>query len=178
MKYSKWVANLVPVRKKNGDIRLCVDLRALNKESVKDNFPLPNMELMLQQVVGSQMMSLLDGFSGYNKIKVKSHDRYKTTFTTRWGTFSYERMPFGLISVGATFQRGMHIAFDDLIGVILQVYLDDLTVHSQFCEDHFSHLCQVFIHCRKYGMSLNPNKYFFGASSGKASWSCCIRSRY
>jgi len=75
VKYSEWVANLVHVRKTNGDIRLCVDFYALNKASVKDNFPLPNMELILQQVVGSQMVSLFDKFSGYNQIKVKSLDR-------------------------------------------------------------------------------------------------------
>lgn len=113
------------------------------------------------------MKSLLDGFSRYNQIKVKPLDRYKTTFTTRWGTFAYDRMSFGLVNVGATFQRTMHIAFDDLIGVILQVYHDDLTVHSRFRTDHFSHLWQVFLRCRKYGMSLNPNKYVFGASAGK-----------
>jgi hypothetical protein len=68
VKYYEWVSNLVPVQKKNGDIRLCVDFCALNRASVKDNFPLPNMELILQQVARSQMMSLLDGFSGYNQI--------------------------------------------------------------------------------------------------------------
>jgi hypothetical protein len=73
------------------------------------------MEMVLQQVTWSQMMSLLDGFFGYNKIKVKRIDRYKTTFITRWGTFAYERMPFGLYNVGATFQRVMQIDFDDLI---------------------------------------------------------------
>jgi hypothetical protein len=57
------------------------------------------MEVILQQVTGSQMMSLLDGFFGYNQIKVKRIDRYKTTFITRWGTFSYEHMPFGLMQV-------------------------------------------------------------------------------
>ena len=97
------------------------------------------MELILQQVVGSQMMSLLDGFSGYNQIKVKRLDRYETTFTTRWGTFAYDRMPFGMVNAGAMFQRAMHIAFDDLIGVILQVFLDDLKSHSRFRTDHFSH---------------------------------------
>jgi hypothetical protein len=71
VKYSEWVSNLVPVRKTTGHIRLCVDFCALNRESVKDHFPLPNMDMILQQVVGSQIMSLLDGFSGYNQIKVK-----------------------------------------------------------------------------------------------------------
>jgi plastocyanin len=79
----------------------------LNGEIVKDHFPLPDMEMILQQVGGSQMMSLLDGFSGYNQIKVKRNDRYKTTFTTCWGTFSYACTPFGLSNVGATFQRAM-----------------------------------------------------------------------
>jgi hypothetical protein len=102
------------------------------------------MELILQQVAGSQMMSLLDGFSGYNQIRVKRDDKYKTTFTTRWGTFAYERMPFGLINAGATFQRAMQIAFDDLIGKIIQIYLDDLTVYSRNRQDHFDHLRKVF----------------------------------
>jgi hypothetical protein len=65
------------------------------------------MEMILQHVAGSQMMSLLDGFSGYNQIKVKRTDRYKTTFTTCWGTFAYEGMPFGLTNACATFQRDM-----------------------------------------------------------------------
>jgi ribonuclease HI len=167
VKYSDWVSNLVPVRKTTGQIRLCVDFRALNRASVKDHFPLPNMEMILQQVAGSQMMSLLDGFSGYNQIKVKRTDRYKTTFTTRWGTFSYEHMPFGLSNAGATFQRDMQIDFDDLIGKIIQVYLDDLTVYSKNRLDHFGHLRKVLMRCRKFGISLNPSKSIFGVTKGK-----------
>jgi hypothetical protein len=134
---------------------------------VKDNFPLPNMEMILQQVAGSQMMSLLDDFSGYNQIRVKRTDKYKTTFTTRWGTFSYEQMPFGLSNAGATFQRAMQIAFDDLIGKIIQIYLDDLTVYSKTRSDHFDHLKKVFLRCRKFGISLNPSKSIFGVTQGK-----------
>jgi hypothetical protein len=77
------------------------------------------------------MMSLLDGFSRYNQIRVKRSDKYKTTFTTQWGTFTYERIPFGLINTGATFERAMQITFDDLIGKIFQIYVDDLTVYSK-----------------------------------------------
>lgn len=87
------------------------------------------MELILQQVAGSQMMFLLDEFSGYNQIRVKRIDKYKTTFTSRWGTFSYEWIPFGLSNAGAIFQRAMQIDFDDLICKIIQIYLDDLTVN-------------------------------------------------
>jgi hypothetical protein len=129
--FSEWFSNLVPVRKETVQIQLCIDFCALNRDSIKDNFPLPNMEMILQQVAGSQMMFLLDGFFRYNQIKVKRIDRYKTTFTTRWGTFSYEHMPFVLSNAGATFQRAMQIAFEDLISKIIQVYLDDLFVYSK-----------------------------------------------
>jgi hypothetical protein len=131
VKYSKWDSNLVLVRKTTGQIRLCIDFHTLNRASIKDHFPLPNMEMILQQVAGSQMMTLLDGFSGYNQIKVKRVDKYKTTFITRWGTFAYEHMPFGLSNAGATFQRDMQIAFDDLIDKIIHIYLDDLVVYSK-----------------------------------------------
>jgi hypothetical protein len=119
VKYSAWVSNFIPIRKLTGQIRLCVDFHALNRASIKDHFPLPNMEMILQQVEGSQMMSLLDGFFGYNQIKVKRADKYKTTFITHWCTFSYECMPFILSHAGATFQRAMQISFDDLIGKII-----------------------------------------------------------
>jgi len=112
------------------------------------------------------MMSLLYGFLGYNHFFINPWDRYKTTFTTRWGTYAYHRMPFGIINDGATFQRAMHIYSDDLIGVIIQIFLDDLTVHSHKRADHFEHLWQVFLRCRKYGISLNPINYIFGTSDG------------
>ena len=66
LKYSSWVANLVPVRKKNREIRLCVDFRNLNRSSLRDNYPLPKIEQVLQQVVGARRISVVDGFSGYN----------------------------------------------------------------------------------------------------------------
>jgi hypothetical protein len=104
LRYSEWVANLVPMRKKNGEIKLCVDFRNLNRSSKKDNYPLPKMEHILQRVTGSSRMSMIDGFSGYNQISVFPEDREKTTFTTPWGTFMYAKIPFGLMNAGATFQ--------------------------------------------------------------------------
>lgn len=86
------------VRKKNGEIRLCVDFRNLNVACEKDNYALPNMETLLQRVTRSGMMSMLDGFSGYNQVLVKKKDQHKTAFTTPWGTFEYLRMPFGLLN--------------------------------------------------------------------------------
>ena len=102
--HSRWLANVVPVRKKKGEIRICIDFRNLNKVSLKDNYPLPKMDHILQKVVGSQRMSMLDGFSRYNQVLVHPYNHEKITFTTPWGTFMYSKMPFGLMNASATFQ--------------------------------------------------------------------------
>ena len=75
LRYSSWVENLVPVRKNNGEIRMCVDFRNLNRSSLKDNYPLPKIEQILQKVVGAQRISMVDGFSGYNQIAMHIDDR-------------------------------------------------------------------------------------------------------
>jgi hypothetical protein len=167
VRHSAWVENLVPVRKKSGEIRLCVDFWNLNRASEKDNYPVPPMEQLLQTVSGSEIFSLLDGFSGYNQVLVSEEDHLKTTFRTKWGTFAYKRMPFGLINAGETFQRAMDVAFRGLINRCVVVYLDDVTVYSKNREEHIQHLTQIFERCRKYGISLNPKKTIFGVEEGK-----------
>lgn len=129
MRHSKWVSNIVPVRKKNGDIHICIDFRNLNKACQKDNVPLPSMEQVLQSVAGSKLMSCLEGFLGYNKILVHPEGRLKTMFRTKWGTYSYQKIPFGLMNAGATFYRAMDIAFKGFINKTVVVYLNDITIH-------------------------------------------------
>jgi ribonuclease HI len=167
LRYSEWVANLVPVRKKNGEIRLCVDFRNLNRSSRKDNYPLPKMEHILQRVTGASRISMIDGFSGYNQISVLPEDREKTTFTTPWGTFMYAKMPFGLMNAGATFQRAMDIAFIGERDKFVVIYLDDITVFSKSDKEHCCHLRKVFLKCRSFGISLNPKKSLFAMKEGK-----------
>jgi hypothetical protein len=82
LRYFEWVANLVLVIKKNGEIRLCVDFSNLNRSSLKDNYPLPKMDHVLEKVVGDNIMSMIDGFSGYNQIVVHQDDKEKSAFTT------------------------------------------------------------------------------------------------
>ena len=91
LRYSEWVSNLVSVRKKTGEIGLCIDFKNLNKASLKDNYPLPKMDHILQRVVGSKRIYFLDGFSSYNQVLVHPDDQHKTTFTTPRGTFMYCR---------------------------------------------------------------------------------------
>jgi len=146
------------MRKKTGEIHLYIDFRNLNKVSLKDNYPLPKMDHILQRVVGASRMSLLDGYSGYNQIVVHEDDQDKTAFTTPWGNFHYAKMPFGLKNMGATFQQAMDLAFANEKDGFLVVYLDDLTVFSKSDEEHMYHLKTVFQKCRKYGLSLNLKK--------------------
>jgi hypothetical protein len=80
LRYSEWVANVVLVRKKSADIRLCVDFRNLNKSFLKENYPLPKMDHILEKVVGENRMSMINGFFGYNQIAVNEHDKEKNNF--------------------------------------------------------------------------------------------------
>jgi hypothetical protein len=103
MRHTQWVSNLVPVRKKSDEIRLCVDFCNLNRVSDKDNYRVPPMEQILQQVSNSERLSLVDGFSGYNQVLMSPPNQLKNTFRTPWGTYSYRNMPFGIINFGANF---------------------------------------------------------------------------
>lgn len=98
---------------------------------------------------------------------MEEEDQYKIAFTTPWGTFSYNRMPFGLINVGATFQRAMDLSFGDLKNKIIVVYLDDLTIFSKKRKYHLGDLAKVLQRCRDHDISLNPKKLVFCVTQGK-----------
>uniref|UniRef100_A0A2N9GB75 Uncharacterized protein n=1 Tax=Fagus sylvatica TaxID=28930 RepID=A0A2N9GB75_FAGSY len=140
--YSDWVANIVPVPKKDGKVRMCVDYRDLNRASPKDNFPLPHIDTLVDNTATNVVFSFMDGFSGYNQIKMAEEDKSKTAFVTHWGTFVYDVMPFGLKNAGATYQRAMVTLFHDMI-------------HHEIER------------LKKYQLRLNPNKCAFGVTSGK-----------
>uniref|UniRef100_A0A2N9GAJ7 RNA-directed DNA polymerase n=1 Tax=Fagus sylvatica TaxID=28930 RepID=A0A2N9GAJ7_FAGSY len=100
--HPRWLSNIVPVKKKNGQIRCCVDFRNLNKACPKDEFPLPNMDLLIDSAAGHAMFSFMDGFSGYNQIRMSTRDAEKTAFRTPIGNFYYTVMPFAKASAIAT----------------------------------------------------------------------------
>jgi hypothetical protein len=137
LSYSDRIDNLFPVRKKKGEINLCVDFKKLNMCCIKENYPLPKMEHILQRVTGSVRISMIHGFSGYNHIYVLLEDKEKKTFTTPWGTFIYSKIPFGIMNSWATFQRAMDIAFIGDKDKFVVIYLDDITMFSQFDQEHF-----------------------------------------
>lgn len=167
VEYPEWVANIVPVPKKDGKVRMCVDYRDLNRASPKDDFPLPHIDMLVDNTAGNHMFSIMDGFSGYNQIKLFWDDKEKTCFITLWGTFCYKVMPFGLKNAGATYQRAMVTLFHDLMHKEMEVYVDDMIVKSRSDEDHIRILEKVFKRLRKYQLKLNPTKCTFGITSGK-----------
>ena len=103
IQHPKWLSNVVPVKKKNGQIRYCVNFRNLNKVCPKDEFPLPNIDLLVDLAAGSSMLLFMDGYSGYNQICMAAKDAEKTTFGTLIKIFYYTVMPFGLKNTGATY---------------------------------------------------------------------------
>ena len=100
VKYSTWLANTIPVKKKNGKWQMCIDFTDLNKACPKDDFPLPRIEKVVDDAANSQMMSLLDCFLGYHQIWTRKEDEEKTSFTTPFGTYYIVRMPEGLKNAG------------------------------------------------------------------------------
>uniref|UniRef100_A0A2N9GV57 Integrase catalytic domain-containing protein n=1 Tax=Fagus sylvatica TaxID=28930 RepID=A0A2N9GV57_FAGSY len=113
------------------------------------------------------VFSFMDGFSGYNQIKMAEEDKSKTAFITHWGTFVYDVMPFGLKNAGATYQRAMVTLFHDMIHHEIEVYVDDMIAKSRTAQDHLTDLRKLFQRLKKYQLRLNPNKCAFGVTSGK-----------
>ncbi|XP_075674961.1 uncharacterized protein LOC142644177 [Castanea sativa] len=167
VKYPTWVSNIIPVRKKNGQIRVCVDFRDLNRACPKDEFPLPLTEIMVDATVGHEALSFMDGFSGYNQICMAPKDEELTAFRTLKGVYCYKVMPFRLKNAGATYQRGMQRIFDDLLHMNVECYVDDLVVKSKKRIEHLQDLRQVFERLRRYQLKMNPMKCAFGVTSGK-----------
>jgi len=165
--YPEWLANPVLVKKKNGKWRVCIDFTNLNEACPKDPFPLPRIDQTVDATAGSELLSFMDAYSGYNQIQMYPPDQEKTAFLTDRGIYCYKMMPFGLKNAGATFQRMVDHVFKDLIGKTMSVYVDDMIVKSSQRTDHLQHLEEAFSRLRKYQIKLNPEKCTFGVASGK-----------
>ena len=130
------------VPKKNGKIRVCVDYRNLNAVTVTDAFPLPFTNNVLDAVAGHDMYSFLDGFTGYNQVRMHLDDQEKTTFVTDWGVYVVVVMMFRLKTTPTTFQRAITEIFGDYIPAFMQVFLDDFGMYRTAAQhSHHLRLC-------------------------------------
>ena len=155
-----WLSPMVIIPKKNGTSRICVDFRKLNAATKKDHYPLPYMEEIIDEVAGHEMYSFLDCFSGYYQVAMAEQDKNKTAFSTEWGPYQFERMPFGAKNAPMTFQRVMELIFRPYLKRFFRIYLDDGTVYGPM-QEYITHLRQIFQACRANGVSLNADKYMF-----------------
>jgi hypothetical protein len=107
-----------------------MDYRELNRATKKYHFPLPFVDQVLDSLFGKEYFSFLDGYSGYNQIRIAPEDQDKTTFTSPWGTFAYSVLPFGLCNAPATFQRVVISIFADISHNTMEIYMDDFTTYG------------------------------------------------
>ncbi|KAK3101184.1 hypothetical protein FSP39_001606 [Pinctada imbricata] len=159
---SPWASNVVLCRKKNGQLRMCVDYRQLNKRTIKDAYALPRIDDILDSLLGNTFFTVLDMKSGYHQIEITDEHKERTAFTVGpLGFYEYVRMPFGLANAPATYQRLMEDCFAGLNMEICFIYLDDLIVFSKTYEEQLDRLEKVFTRMREEGLKLSPSKCEF-----------------
>ncbi|GBG72683.1 hypothetical protein CBR_g12251 [Chara braunii] len=149
------------VRKKNKDLRLCIDYRKLNAQTIKNAGPLPRISDLLERLGGAKFFSKLDLKSGYHQLEIRQEDRYKTAFRTRYGHFEWLVMPFGLTNAPTTFQAAMTTEFRHMLDRYVLIYLDDILVYSRSLEEHVEHLRTVLERLRQAKYKANRDKCEF-----------------
>ena len=158
---SPFGAPVLFVPKKDGGYRMCIDYRALNAITVKNRYPLPRIDELLDQLHGAKVFSKIDLRNGYHQIRIAPGDEEKTAFRTRYGHFEYTVMPFGLTNAPATFMALMHDIFRPLLDKYVILYLDDILIYSPDEETHAEHLRTVLGTLREHKLYAKSSKCAF-----------------
>ena len=153
---SEWASPIVLVKKSDGSERFCVDYRKVNETTIKDSFPMPNIEEKLNKLHGCRFFTSLDCLSGYWQIKLTPRAKQITAFICSKGLYQFKVMPFGLCNAGATFQRIMEMIIAGLDNS--SAYIDDVFSYSKTFEEHLNHLEQLFIRLKEANMKIKTSK--------------------
>ena len=164
----QWLANIIPMMKKNGKLRVCVDFRDLNAVTPKDLYVMSIADMLVYSTANNELLSFMDDFSWYNQILIDVDDISKTAFRClgSLGTFEWLIMPFGLKNSSTTYQRAMNAIFHDMLGHHMEIYIDDIVVKSKKAIEYVNHLRKSFERMRLHQLKLNPLKCAFGVQVG------------
>ncbi|EUC53577.1 Transposon Tf2-1 polyprotein, putative [Rhizoctonia solani AG-3 Rhs1AP] len=152
------------VKRKSGELRLCVDYRGLNAITKRNRYPLPLISDLLDRVNGCKIFSKIDLKNAFNLIRIADGDEWKTAFRTNLGLFEYLVMPFGLTNAPATFQALIQDVLRDLLDITCVVYLDDILIFSHTEAEHTDHVCAVLERLQAHGLYANAKKCEFHRS--------------
>ena len=155
---SEWASPTVLVRKRDGTVRYCIDLRGVNKVTIKDKYPLPKISECIDALAGCDYFSCLDMANGYYQLKMDDADKDKTAFVTKYGMFLYNRMPFGLCNAPATFSRALALVLRGLSWSCVVSFLDDLIILGKGFQNHLENMVKVFERFEKFKLKLKPKK--------------------
>lgn len=155
-----WVSLVVPIIKKKGELRLCIDMRRANEVIIRERYPLPVLDEILDTVKGNKWFSTLDIKSAYHQIELSEESRDITTFVTEMGLYRYKRLMFGISCAPEIFQRIMRAVLKGCEGTIN--FIDDILVCGKSKEEHDNRLKQVFRKLKEKGLTLNKEKCRFG----------------
>ena len=147
---SPWGAPVIFIRKKDGSWRLCIDYRQLNKATIKNQYPLPRIDDLFDQMKGAMVFSKIDLRSGYHQLRIKEDDVPKTAFKTRFGHYEFTVLPFGLTNAPGVFMSLMNGVFREYLDKFVQVFIDDILIYSRTTEEHDEHLRLVLHYLQKH----------------------------